>query len=105
VFVGPSYVTASVHRGGGVHAISITAIGDKRRLAQPGAVPPAARRIGVLLGEIAMDIHHPGVRAGVKRLARSLASDAGAPQAAGAVRLGTDTPAAPIDPVAARLIS
>lgn len=77
----------------------------ERRLAQPGAVPPAARRIGALLGEIAMDIHHPGVRAGVKRLARSLASDAGAPQAAGAVRLGTDTPAAPIDPVAARLIS
>lgn len=77
----------------------------ERRLAQPGAVPPAARRIGVLLGEIAMDIHHPGVRAGVKRLAMSLASEAGAPQAAGAVRLGTDTSATPIDPDSTRLIS
>lgn len=44
----------------------------ERRLAQPGALPPAARRIGELLDEIAADVDPTNVRQGVRRIAAQL---------------------------------
>ena len=44
----------------------------ERRLAHPGALPPAARRIGALLDEIAVDVDPTSVRQGVRRIAALL---------------------------------